>query len=122
MNTAKTLLALALVGSAGCSGILSTKWHRTTLATSTLAIACDYGMTRWMATHYDSGYRELNPLMGERPTAAKVDAVFAVSLILNAAIYPLLPSWAKSEWYTTATVAEAANVAIFTPGSHVCGL
>jgi len=118
----KALPIAALLLATGCSGILSPSWHRATLATSTLAIACDYGMTRWMANHYADGYRELNPLMGERPSAGKVDAVFAVSLVLNAALYPFLPSWAKSEYYTTATVAEAANVAIFTPGSHVCGL
>lgn len=118
----KALPIAALLLATGCSGILSSKWHKTTLVTSTVAIACDYGMTRWMATHYSSGITELNPLMGERPSAGKVDAVFAVSLVLNAAIYPLLPSWAKSEWYTTATVAEAANVAIFTPEGHVCGL
>lgn len=114
------LAALLLAG--GCSGILSPRWHRATLVSSTVAIACDYGMTRWMATHYGSGYTELNPLMGERPSAGKVDAVFAVSLLANVALYPLLPSWAKSEWYTTATVVETANVAYFTPEGHVCGL
>lgn len=102
--------------------MMDDRWHRTTLATSTALIACDWGMTRWMPKTgaYDRGYAELNPLMGERPSTTTVDLVFVAALTANVAAYPYLPKWARAWLYTSVTVLEAANVAAFNPAG-VCG-
>lgn len=121
-----TRLLLAALVATGCATgrrvILSDAYQRATLASSTALIACDWGMTRWMPATgaYERGYVELNPLLGRQPSLRTVDTVFVTGLVANVVAYPLLPRWARAWWYTTVTVLEAGNVALFNPRG-VCG-
>lgn len=102
--------------------MLTRRGQRVLLATSTAAIACDWGMTRWMPRTgaYEKGFAELNPIMGRNPSLTQIDVVFASLLIANVASNWVLPRWAKAVLYTTTTVVEAGNIAMFNP-SGVCG-
>lgn len=119
-------MLLIVVMVAGCSSqtMLSKRYQRITLTSSSALVVCDWGMTRWMpeTNAYDRGYVELNPIVGRNPSTAKVDAIFAIALAAHIATYKIdaIPDWAKSWWYTTVTVVEAANVLYFNP-SGVCG-
>lgn len=119
-----SICAAIAITVAGCCphAIMSDRWHRATLASSTALIACDWGMTRWMPKTgaYERGYVELNPLLGRRPSATTIDVVFILAITANVAAYPYLPKWARAWWYTTATALEVGNVLTFNP-SGVCG-
>lgn len=125
-SVARGALAFAVLAflASACSprAIMTDRGQRVLLATSTAAIACDWGMTRWMPKTgaYETGYAELNPLMGRNPSLTQIDAVFAGLLVANVASWFVLPKWAKAIVYTSTTALEAGNIAMFNP-SGVCG-
>lgn len=116
------LMLCVLVSACSPRAILTDRGQRVLLATSTAAIACDWGMTRWMPRTgaYERGYVELNPIMGRNPSLTQIDAVFTGLIIANVASYWLLPRWAKAILYTSTTALEAGNIAMFNPAG-VCG-
>ena len=50
---------------------------------STTAIALDHLTTRDLASRYDEGYRERNPLLGEHPDKDTVDLFFLVNYVTH---------------------------------------
>ena len=116
------LVLCVFVGACSPRAIMTDRGQRVLLATSTAAIACDWGMTRWMPKTgaYERGYAELNPIMGRNPSLGQIDAVFAGLIVANVASYFVLPKWAKAILYTSTTALEAGNVALFNPAG-VCG-
>lgn len=122
MAAVLVLVLVSVAPATGCGEMLTKRGQRILLATSTAAIACDWGMTRWMPRTgaYEKGYAELNPIMGRNPSTAQIDVVFAGLLIANVASYYVLPRWAKGILYTSTTAIEGGNIALFNP-SGVCG-
>lgn len=50
---------------------------------STTAIALDHLTTRDLASRYDEGYRERNPLLGDHPDKDTVDLFFLVNYVTH---------------------------------------
>ncbi len=119
---AAIVVACLVVSACSPRWILKDRGQKVLLATSTAAIACDWGMTRWMPKTggYEMGYAELNPIMGRNPSLGQIDAVFVGLIAANLASYWVLPKWAKAILYTSVTGLEAGNIAMFNP-SGVCG-
>lgn len=120
-------LALVMVFVAALSGctkqvLFGDRTQKVLLATSTAAIACDWGMTRWMPRTgaYEKGFKELNPIMGQNPSLAQIDFVFAGLIAANLVSYKVLPPWARFILYSSTAFSEAVNIAMFNP-SGVCG-
>lgn len=57
------------------------KWDKEMFWTTTALIAVDHLTTRDMASRYDEGYTEKNPLLGKRPDTDTVDIFFLVNYI-----------------------------------------
>ena len=53
------------------------RWY---VASNVLLVA-DWGTTRDMTRRYNEGYRELNPILGSRPSTDKLDLYFVTVLI-----------------------------------------
>lgn len=120
---AATLLAVLALVTVACAPT----WQRVdrgTLVASMSLLACDWGQTRSAATEgWGGGQWEGNLIMGERPSSSIVDAYFASTVVINAALWALLPRGWRSvvpgavigvQSYTVATNARTTR--------GVCGL
>ena len=88
------------------------KYDKELFWTSTTAIALDHLTTRDMASRYDEGYTEKNPLLGKRPDTDTVDIFFLVNYISHYYITDYLTNEEHRAWYLTArfVVNGAASV------------
>jgi hypothetical protein len=72
-------------------------WNRAvavTYAAAVATVACDWGQTRQSATDGWRGAAESNPVLGERPSPAAVDAYFfAAEALLTAVLVDLNSKW-----------------------------
>jgi hypothetical protein len=93
------------------------------------AILLDWGQTRTIATEmtptvttaYADGsittlnpyprYREMNPVLGERPSRKQVDRFFVASLLINNAVCLVLPP-EKRKWYAGAVAAIEIGIVV----------
>lgn len=104
---------------------------RVALATSTATLVCD-----WMSTHsgvgatrgpdamapYGYAVHEQNPLLGPDPSTSAIDAYFATSIALNAAVWALLPERARAPFGIGVAAVETYAIAGNVEWSGVCGL
>lgn len=117
-STTILVLLLCLIASSACSTV-----NRVLLVSSTTVMVCDWGQTR---SHAESGWSrgqvELNPIMGERPTPAKVDAMFAINATVNTTLWAVLPK--KLAWIAPAIITVAHTVAVASNYSEagMCGV
>ena len=117
------LKAVAVVAAlAGCANV---HVSRLAIATSTLSLACDWGQTRQQAVRYQgmphrTPYEE-NPILGGHPTTGAVDLYFLSSVVLNAALWMVLPARYRPVVGAVA-VAETALVIDNVPVTTLCGL
>jgi hypothetical protein len=97
------------------SHIAAPDWYNAgALVASDVNLLCDMHETAWVADvdHYHNLY-EINPILGRDPSSARIYSYFAIILIANNLIYPKLPKWARTVWYTALNVDEAyTNIAI----------
>lgn len=93
------------------------------LAASTLAVACDWGQTRWAASRGWTGGRwEGNPIMGPRPSASTVDMYFAFTALMNAAIWLVAPERARVVMPSAVVIAEGEQIRENMTRTPLCGL
>lgn len=71
------------------------------------AVAADWLQTRWALEH---GRRELNPVIGERPSAARLGALVAAGALGHAAVSLALPRPARRWWQSVTLVLELGAV------------
>lgn len=55
--------------------------HRRWYVASNVLLLADWSTTRDMTRRYDEGYREMNPILGSRPSTQKLDLYFITVLI-----------------------------------------
>lgn len=116
------MLRVAVVMLIGCANV---HVNRIAIATSTLAIACDWGQTRQSASRYQNmpnwtAY-EANPILGGHPTTTDVDLYFLSAVALNAAAWLLLPSKYRSIVGIVA-VTETVQAIDNLPVATLCGM
>ena len=78
------------------------KWDKEMFWTTTALIAADHLTTRDMASRYDEGFTERNPLLGKRPDKDTVDLFFLVNYITHYYITDSLKNEEHRAWYLTA--------------------
>lgn len=121
---------IAVVFCFGCSG--SRTWTKADTVRQAAVVAlqvADWHQTKRLATErtptvlvekpdgssttYFSRYRheEWNPILGERPSRAKIDLYFVGSIVGNAAVSCLLPSNWRGAWQYISIGVEAGFVA-----------
>ena len=69
--------------------------NRGMLVASTASIACDWGQTFHAASRGWGEYEEANPVMGRTPSTTRVATYFIGALVINAAVWYLLPNKLK---------------------------
>ncbi len=103
-------LVLALVATPAAAREPRT-WTRTDVAMeATLAalVVVDWRQTRW---HLDHGGSELNPFMGDHPSAARLNATFAAGLVAHALVAHALPHPYRNYWQCVTIGWESATIA-----------
>lgn len=90
----------------GCTHV-----NRATLIASTASLACDWAQTRSQASTGWNGTMENNPMLGTQPSTTKVDAYFASTIVINAAIWYVMPERYKSIIPLGVTAAQARTIA-----------
>lgn len=106
MNRRYTLILLTLIQCVGC-----THYDRVTLVTSTATLAWDWSQTRGAAEQGFSGNRrEANPIMGEHPSAGQVDVYFISTILINTALWCVLPPKWRSVLPTGVTVVQTRQI------------
>ncbi len=83
------------------------RWY---VASNVLLVA-DWSTTRDMTRRYDEGYRELNPLLGSRPSTNKLDLYFVTVLIGHYFMTDYLQGRNREIYLYTVTGVEGAAVA-----------
>lgn len=78
------------------------KWDKEMFWTDMALIAADHLTTRDLASRYDEGYREHNPLLGGQPDKDTVDLFFLVNYISHYYVTDLLTNEEHRAWYLTA--------------------
>lgn len=73
------------------------------------AVVCDWRHTRRAAGHWGHRIEEANPILGERPTKAQVDAYFVGVIALLAVSAEVLPEWASDALLTVVGIGELAT-------------
>lgn len=81
------------------------KWDKEMFWTDMALMATDHLTTRDMASRYDEGYTEKNPLLGNRPDKDTVDLFFLVNYISHYYITDWLKDEEHRAWYLTARFA-----------------
>tara|TARA_R100000951_G_scaffold83868_1_gene71611 strand:- start:70 stop:483 length:414 start_codon:yes stop_codon:yes gene_type:complete len=79
----KLLLLLLLPFTAHADYADWNKYDKELFWMSTTAIALDHLTTRDLASRYDEGYRERNPLLGDHPDKDTVDLFFLVNYVTH---------------------------------------
>lgn len=121
----KTFLSLVMLSA--CSAGTWRHIDRTTLAMSTASIACDWGQTATMAAKgWDRGLgpqHEENPIMGEHPSVAVVSAYFMTALVINTAVWAVLPASWRSAIPTAITGSQTITIERNVSASNtLCGV
>lgn len=88
------------------------KWDKEMFWTTTALIAVDHLTTRDMASRYDEGYTEKNPLLGDRPDKDTVDLFFLVNYISHYYITDWLKNEEHRAWYLTARFVVNGSAAV----------
>ena len=92
-----------LLALTGCS---TTQLH----TTSNALIVADWAQTRYIAANPQQ-FHELSPLLGSHPSVGAVNRHFVGSLLVNNAIYYVLPENGKRNWSLIVTGVEGTLVA-----------
>ena len=110
IKKALTLMALgfsmlAHAGTASCG-----EWDAWRVSANTLIVA-DWAQTRYVAEHPDD-YNEVNPILGEEPSTAEVNAYFLASLTATNLIGEyVMPKEHRQTWYGVVSVVQFTVVA-----------
>lgn len=93
MIAMQRVVVLVIVTSAlaACSARQQRVANAIGLATSTTALGCDWAFTRSHAVDGWRRWREANPVLGDQPSARRVDLYFATTAALQAGAWRLLP-------------------------------
>ncbi len=83
------------------------RWY---VASNVLLLA-DWSTTRDMTRRYDEGYREINPILGSRPSTDKLDLYFVTYLIGHYFLTDYLQDRNREIYLYTITAVEGAAVA-----------
>ena len=83
------------------------KWY----VASNIMLVADWTTTRDLTRRYDEGYRELNPVLGSRPSTQKVDLYFVSYLIGHYFLTDYLQGRNREIYLYTITGVEGAAVA-----------
>lgn len=83
-----------------------TPTQQTLAATSTAALAVDWGQTLDISNH--PGLFETNPILGRHPTRAQINRYFASSIVGSLAVAHLLPSRFRTTWLSAVTMLEVS--------------
>ena len=78
------------------------KWDKEMFWADMALMATDHLTTRDMASRYDEGYKEHNPLLGEHPDKDTVDVFFLANYISHYYITDYLKNEEHRAWYLTA--------------------
>lgn len=86
------MVVVLMVGGLGCADM---RVNNSVLFASSALLVCDWSQTRQAAQRGwhvgDVPQWEGNPMLGRTPSAATVDAYFGATIVLNAALWYLLP-------------------------------
>ncbi len=94
----RSTIALLVVAFAGCATV-----DRVSLGMSVAELACDWGQTRIAAVDDWQDRREANPILGEAPSVAHVNAYMIGAMALDITAYLALPK--RWRWASALTVA-----------------
>lgn len=83
--------------------------NRAALVASTAALACDWHKTRTTAARDSMLYTEHNPLLGDDPSAGAVDMYFVSTIVINAAIWYVLPKRWRSVLPVVVATVQVTN-------------
>jgi hypothetical protein len=107
----------AMLLCASCVSYPFAGWDRTNTAlqaTATAAQAADWSQTRWIASHRNGGWTEMNSLIGRRPTDSEVNAYFLASsiarLALSASLKEPWRKWSQYVFIATSTALIGYNI------------
>jgi len=78
------------------------KWDKEMFWADMALMVTDHLTTRDMASRYDEGYKEHNPLLGEHPDKDTVDVFFLANYISHYYITDYLKNEEHRAWYLTA--------------------
>jgi hypothetical protein len=88
----------------------STEQQRWYIASNVMLLA-DWSTTRNLSRRYNEGYREMNPILGSRPTTQQVDLYFVTYLAAHYFLTDYLQGRNREIYLYTVTGVEAAAVA-----------
>lgn len=115
----KATIVVALALASGCANV---HVNRAALVMSTAMIACDWAQTDSEAATQWSNYYEKNPIIGLTPTRGEVAAYFTAAVVLNAAVWYLLPERYRAIVPAGVSVIQMKSIAHNIPRVGVCGL
>lgn len=84
---------------------------RVALATSTAALACDWGYTHAAAADGWRKFYEANPIMGPEPTTTEVSVYFASAITINAVVWALTPPTYRAALPAAVTARQTYSIA-----------
>ncbi len=99
----KLIFTIFILFLCGCS------MNQSLLISSNALLAADWMQTSKVARHPNE-YHENNILLGRHPSTGAVNTYFASAILLNTAIYPVMPKKLRPWWYGGLTLFEAAVV------------
>lgn len=110
----RSIIVLALLIEAGAVSALDRWTTRDTIgeALYTAAHCADWSTTaqiaKWNGRCFDGHcFAESNPILGDHPSLARVNAYFALTLVAHAAVSALLPKPYRSIWQAVSFTVEA---------------
>ncbi len=93
------------------------------LVASTATLTCDWGQTHSAAARGWERQDEANPLLGPKPSLARVDAYFgALTVLTTLGWYLLPPGWRTIGGFTVAAVQSPSLSNNFKTTQGLCGL
>lgn len=123
MGPMRMMVVVVLLVASGCSASTHKHVNRIAMGAAAMALACDWGSTRSVASDGWSGVRERNPIMGPEPEPLVVDAYFLGVAAVAGLVWHLIPGRYRIVVpVTIAAVAIKANANNISQGVRVCGM
>lgn len=104
-------LKVAALVTTALAATACTHFDKATLVTSTATLAWDWSQTRGAAEQGFSGARhENNPIMGSHPSPGQVDVYFVSTVLINTALWLMLPKSWRSVIPASVTLVQTRQV------------
>ena len=117
-----TLVVLMILVFGACSPAMTRRMNVAALITSTALLACDGAQTAKMAGEKWRTTWERNPVMGATPDTTTVGVYFASAVLINAAVWAVLPERYRAVLPAAVTGVEARTIADNAARTGWCGL